>query len=281
MQRSFLNSAAARTRRVLLVLAGMLLWPGCSLFYPVLTAVVELPVTPWEAAGVRTSWVLVYPDEAGDIRTRNLPAGVRTAEIHLPRGYGVPVAGYPLGRLKPCGGFAGITGWNGGRPGDWAPGWNGKVFLRLEKQYGALAELMLGMWRLSGRCRTVNIEVLQRALVEEGEGDPWSCDLERIRHAVLTGTLNYRDIRRSPEYAAEDLVLPAADWIPETSLWKGNIADRPGPNPDSRRLDFGGLRSGCTRFYSPGTGLELHIYAEKKGGCRYVIGSLPDFSSRF
>ncbi|MGC9312512.1 MAG: hypothetical protein ACP5IA_07440 [Sediminispirochaetaceae bacterium] len=276
-----MKSAGEGTRRAALVLAGMLLWPGCSLLYPELTAVVEVPATPWETAGVRAGWVLVYPDEAGEVRTRSLPAGLRQTEIRLPRGYGVPVAAYPLGRLKPCGGFAGITGWKGGRPGGLAPGWNGKIGLQLEEEYGPLAEMMLSLWRLSGRCGAVNIEELQRAILEEGGGDPWSCDVVRIRHAILTGTLNYRGIRRSPEIDAEELPLPSSDWIPETSLWKGSIAGRPGTEPGSWLVEFGGLLSGCTRFYSPGTGLELHIYSEKKGGCRYVIGSLSDFSSRF
>ena len=281
MQSSFMNGKAAGACRFLLVLAGVISWTGCSLLYPGLAAVVEVPAAPWEAAGVRTSWVLVYPDAAGNIRTGHLPAGVRQAQINLPRGYGVPVAAYPLGRLKPYGGFAGVTGRSEERSGGWATAWNGKIGLQLDEEHGPLAELMIGMWSLSGRCRTVNIEALQRAIVEEGEGDPWSCDLLRIRHAVLTGTLNYREIRRSPEITAEELLLPAADWIPETRLWGGSIAGRPGPDTGSWLVDFGGLGPGCTRFYSPGTDLELHIYLEKKGGCRYIIGSLPDFSSRF
>jgi hypothetical protein len=276
-----MKSAGEPSRRTVLILAGILLIPGCSLLYPEITAVVEVPATPWETAGVRAGWVLVYPDEAGEVRTSSLPAGRRKTEIRLPRGYGVPVAAYPLGRLKPCGGFTGVTGRAPEGSGGWALGWNGKIGLQLGEEYGALAELMLGIWRLSGRCGTVNIEELQRAVLKEGEGDPWSCDMVRIRHAILTGTLNYRGIRRSPEIDAEELRLPASDWIPETSLWKGSAAGRPGTEPGSWLVDFSGLRSGCTRFYSPGTGLELHIYSEKNGGCRYVIGSLSDFASRF
>jgi hypothetical protein len=77
--------------------------------------------------------------------------------------------------------------------------------------------------------------------------------------------------------------LPAEDWISGNCFFKGEIEVEPeGEAGLGERVPvrFSGLYPGRHVFFSPATGLELHIYADKKGGCRYVCDSLANFASQ-
>ena len=256
---------------VLIIPLLFLIMPRCSLLLPGIDVEIELPAAAWEAEGLAVPHVLVYPDTDGSIQKRSLAAGVRRTIITLPRNCCVPVAAYPFGRLKPAGAFLG--------PDLNRDAWTGMVRLKLDYRRGALVELILGILKMEDRCRTVNFECLNTAMLKKGKGDPWGCDLERIRHSILTGTLNYLQVRGLPEYTAE-VTLPSGDWIAEPALFRGKIESSERLSDDRWLVVFSELYTGCARFYSPDTNMELHLYIDKKGGCRWIIGSPADFSRR-
>lgn len=255
----------------LLSIAGLFILMGCSLFFPGIEVEVELPLSLWEEKGLRGKWVLVYPDIAGGVRSRMLAEGVRVTEITLPRGVNLPVIGYPLGRLKPWGAFLDHS----------VPGFrlSKRVELVLEEEWGASAEMLLSLWDRRDLCETVNVELLQEALLRKGEGDPWSCDLRRIRHAVVTGSLNYLQIRKLP-VTEQTLKLQAGDWVPETGFWMGDLNYPEEGEEGLFQVHFEGLYRGCTRFYSPEEGLELHVYVDADGDCRWVSAAPAVFAGR-
>jgi len=249
----------------------IILFPGCFLLSPEIPVEVLIPVCSWGEEGLKMSYTLVYPDGGGSLRRKHLESGKTRALIRLPREGCVPVTAYPLGRLKPSGAFLDR---DSGRDA-----WSCTRRLELKEEDGALAEIMLSLWRMKERCDLVSLETLQAALLEEGEGDPWSCDSEMIRHAILTGELNYLRIRKLQGLSIE-AVLPEADWISETKCWAGEVAVL-GCQDEQYTLLFEDLYPGCARFYSPGAGLELHLFPEKNGACRYIIARPSAFAVRY
>lgn len=244
---------------------------------------VHVPKTTWQEAGVPVSHRLVYPDRNGDLHTLFLPSGVKTAVIEVQRGYNVPVVAYPLGRLPPAGGcvsshiqlsLIGSTN-----------------VLTLKNRYGPAAQLLQDLWHLSERCQTVCVEALVTELEKEGDGDPWNCDFDRVKGAILRGRLNRLQVR-SMNTVSASLELPAGDWIPGNPFFQGCIELGPEGAGDTAGdgdaegagqgeqvpVRFSGLYPGRHLFFSPKSGLELHIYVDKKEGCRSVCDSLANFS---
>jgi len=270
-----------RDRTRLTAAALCILWSayisGCSAVFDLIPRVrlqVHIPKSTWQEAGVPVSHRVVYPDRYGDLQTLFLPAGVSKAEIEVQRGYNVPVLAYPLGRLPPAGGFVSshiqlnIVGTNNVLP--------------LRYRYGPAAQLLQDLWHLSERCQTVCVDALVTELENEGDGDPWNCDFDRVKGAIARGRLNRLHVR-SMNTAFISIELPAEDWISGNCFFKGEIEVEPeGEAGLGERVPvrFSGLYPGRHVFFSPATGLELHIYADKKGGCRYVCDSLANFASQ-
>jgi len=125
----------------------------------------------------------------------------------------------------------------------------------------------------------VDVDSLQKALLRKGDGDPWSCDLRRIRHAIVTGGLNYLQVRSLP-VTEKTLELPAGDWVPETGLWRGDLSNMEEGGEGLFQVHFEGLYRGCTRFYSLEERLELHVYVDVDGGCRWICGAPEGFAAR-
>ncbi|MCF7949477.1 MAG: hypothetical protein K9M94_12885 [Spirochaetia bacterium] len=252
---------------------------GCSAVFDLMPRVrlrVRIQKSAWQEAGVPVSHLLVYPDESGELQRLFLPAGVTTAVIEVQRGYNVPVLAYPLGRLPPAGGCVSshiqlkLIGTD-------------KV-LALRHRYGPAAQLLQELWQLSERCQTVCVEALVTEMESEGDGDPWNCDFDRIKGAIARGRLNRLHVR-SMDTTAITIELPAADWIPGNCFFNGaievNQEGETGAEAGAQVLvRFSGLYPGRHVFFSPTSGLELHIYADKKGDCRYVCDSLAHFASQ-
>jgi len=250
---------------------------GCSAMFDLMPRVrlqVHIPKSVWQEAGVPVSHLLVYPDESGELQRLFLPAGVRTAVIKVQRGYNVPVLAYPLGRLPPAGGFVSshiqlnLSGTENVLP--------------LRYRYGPAAQLLQDLWQLSERCQTVCVEALVIEMEKEGDGDPWNCDFDRVKGAIARGRLNRLHVR-SMTTTSISIELPAEDWIAGNCFFKGaSEVNQEGATGDIAGTQvlvrFSGLYPGRHVFFSPTSGLELHIYVDKKGGCRYVCDSLANFS---
>ncbi|MFO7731650.1 MAG: hypothetical protein R6V86_12915 [Spirochaetia bacterium] len=272
-----------RGKRPLTAAALCILWSvcisGCSAVFDLMPRVrlqVRIPNSPWQEAGVPVSHRLVYPDRHGDFQTLFLPAGVNEAEIEVQRGYNVPVLAYPLGRLPPAGACVSshiqlnLIGTNNELP--------------LRYRYGPAVELLQELWQLSERCHTVCVEALITEMEKEGDGDPWNCDVDRVKGAIARGRLNRLHVR-SMNTASISIELPAEEWIPGNIFFQGTIeVDPEGEIGDIAGTQvpvrFSGLYPGRHLFFSPSSGLELHIYVDKKGGCRYICDSLANFTAR-
>lgn len=244
---------------------------GCAFFSLTLEVEVLIPPGPWEEAGVPVFHVLRYPSATGEgVETLRVPAGTDRVVILLPRGTTVPVCAYPLGRLTPSGGLLGSMAET--RPFR-------RPVLELTERAGAGAELFLGLLRERERCKTVAFDSLLEAMEKKGEGDPWSCDMDRIRQSILTGSLGLLQVRKLERFSCS-LTLPSEEWVAGNRLFKGTFTSA-GGSSGQRSLEFSGLYPGVHRFYSPRTGLELHIYVEKNGDCLSRVGSLQDFETSF
>ena len=223
-----------------------------------------LPENPWQEEGLAVYHRLRFPDvdKAGTVREMIVPAGVRAVYVELPRELILPVSARAFGRTKAVGAVLNPQEHRGGVMIRW---------VELSHRAGAAAELLLDIWPQYRRLRTLNVPAMLDAMVETGGGDPWTCDMERIKHAILTGTLNRLSIRTLPRFDFV-LSLPAEDWVAESPLWGGAVrvlAERDG------RFDirFEGVVPGDHRFFSPRMGLELFVQIDKNGDCRFMLDS--------
>lgn len=248
---------------------------GCAFLTPELQLRVVLPdePCPWEEF-FPVKWRIVYPSGNGKLKSRTVSA--RSTRIETARGLYVPVAAYPLGRLRPAGAFVSHSVEAKERL-------TGTRRLELSWEAGAAADLFLELWKEQEKLSRVDAFYLAAQMAAEGEGDPWACDLERIRSAVLFDSLSTIQISDADRYAAE-FELSAADWICASPLFAGSIesvsfeaeaGDEPedGSCEEGRgtcRVRFTGLYPGLHRFYSPSVELELHILVEKNGECRSI-----------
>lgn len=251
---------------------------ACAFFRPTVEVEVVIPSGPWEEAGAPVFHVLRYPTPAGQSpESLRVPAGMDRVVIRLPRGAVVPVLAYPMGRLRPVGEIL--------RTAAVARLFH-RPILELTDLAGAGAEIFMDLLREQDRCETVNFRALMEAMEEKGAGDPWACDAERIMQALLVGTLGLLQVRRMESFSCF-LSLPAEDWLAGNGLFRGDftVAEEETFAADLSSgwvsLEFSGLYPGTHRFFSPRTGRELHIYVEKNGDCRSVLGSLQDFEERF
>lgn len=247
---------------------------NCAFLSPELQLKVVLPAEPcpWEEY-LSVDWRLVYPAGNGELKSTSLSAGRRSVCIETARAPHVPVAAYPLGRLRPAGGFVSHTVEAEERL-------TGTRRLELSWEAGAAAELFLDLWEEEEKLARVDAFHLSALMVMEGEGDPWACDLERIRSAVLFDSLSTVQISGAERYETE-LELPAANWICASPLFSGNVssaaagaateeAAETGGGGEACRLRFTGLYPGLHRYYSPEAERELHILVEKNGECRFI-----------
>lgn len=268
---------------VQLLLPLLLVSCNCALLQPGVAVEVRIPLSEWSEAGAPVGHRLVYPDSSGDVKEVYLPAGNYSAVLEVQRGYNVPIAAYPLGRLTPSGACIANHAEH-----KYAAG---KIVVPLRFRYGPAAQVLLELWDLSERCETVHFEALTREMEKEGQGDPWNCDLARVKSAIARGRLNRLQVCDLDEF--EFCVdLPAGDWIAGNSLWKGKVcssansgedegdeADEGGGGaPGLQSVQFSGLYPGRHCFYSAESGLELHLYVGKTGDCRWVCDSLAGFS---
>lgn len=250
---------------------------GCAFFRPTVEVEVVIPSGPWGEAGAPVFHVLRYPSPAGDRPEKlRVPAGTDRVVIRLPRGTTVPVLAYPMGRLRPVGGIAGPM---------IEPRLLHRQVLELTDLAGAVAEIFMDLLREQDRCETVNFRALMEAMEEKGGGDPWACDAERIRQALLVGTLGLLQVRKLESFSCI-LSLPAEDWLAGNGLFRGGVtaaeeSSAADLSSGRRGLEFSGLYPGTHRFFSPRTGMELHIFVDKNGDCRSVLGSLRDFEEKF
>ncbi len=254
---------------MLLVKAAVVaaLFSSCTwgLLQPGVEVQVRIPAAAWAEAGVGVSHQLVFPDARGELKELCLAAGVSSAVIRVQRGFNVPIAAYPFGRLKPAGAFVTQHVNNGLR----------KKVVPLRNRYGPPAHSMLELRAQADRCETVRTEALTREMEAEGEGDPWKCDLERIKSAIVRGRLNRLQVCELESFDVS-LDLAAGDWMAGNRLWKGRVSSSGAG--ELKAVEFSGLYAGRHCFYSPSSGLELHLYVDKKGGCRWVCDSLSAFS---
>ena len=288
--------AADRRKRVrralsLALLSGLLLSTvsGCAFFTPDLQLRVVLPDErcPWEEF-LSVDWRIVYPDRKGKLKTADISAADRSTRIRTARGLYVPVAAYPLGRLRPAGGFVAHTVKGKERL-------TGTRRLELSWEAGA-TDLYLELWEEREKIGRADPFHLTAQMSVEGGGDPWACDLERIRSALLFDSLSTVQISGAERFEAE-FELPAADWICASPLFSGNVSPvaagaeggagtETGAEPEdgaeagteeenpgagsSCSVRFTGLYRGLHRFYSPSADRELHILVEKNGECRFI-----------
>ncbi len=236
---------------------------NCSLscLGPGVKVVVKLPAAAWEAVGVPAGHRIVFPNPQGEIEERWLASGERSTAIRVRRGGNVPILAYSLGRLKPSGACL-VTCEQRGFATPVVP---------LRQRYGPAAQVLLELQSMPERCETVHLEALTCEMEAEGEGDPWKCDLERVKSAIVRGRLNRLQVCNLDSFEAS-MELPADDWIADNSLWNGSVST------ELTTIQFSGLYPGRHCFYSPESGLELHLYVDKKGGCRWVCDSLSAFS---
>jgi len=229
---------------------------------------VIIPEPVWAQKGAPISHLLLYPGGDGKIKSLYLPVGVRRAVIEVQRGFNVPVLSYPMGRLTPAGGIVVAR------------------TLRLRYRYGPPAKVLQELWDFSERCETVCVEALASEMEKEGEGDPWRCDIDKIKGALVRGRLNRLYVRSRKLYSLS-IELPAETWISGNLFFNGTVeaVSGEGESPDSAASEegyslvkFSGLYPGGHCFFSPEGGLELHIYVDKKGGCRWICDSLGSFS---
>ncbi len=256
-------------------LAALLSSCGWGFLQPGVEVQVWIPQAAWADAGVEGRYKLVFPNGRGELTELCLAPGVRSAVIRVQRGFNVPIAAYPFGRLKPAGAF--LTQHLDNRLI--------RRVVRLRNRYGPAAHIMLELRAQADRCETVQVEALTREMQAEGEGDPWKCDLERIKSALVRGRLNRLQVCDLESYNVS-LALPAGDWVAGNSLWNGTVSSEPAnegggstgdsPAPEPMTVEFSGLYAGRHCFYSPESGLELHLYVDKKGGCRWVCDSLRE-----
>lgn len=229
---------------------------------------VRLPVPVWEREGAPISHLLLYPGGDGKIESLYLPVGVRRAVIEVQRGFNVPVLAYPMGRLPPAGGVVIAR------------------TLQLRYRYGPPVKVLQELWKFSDRCETVCVKALAAEMEKEGEGDPWMCDIEKIKGAIIRGRLNRLYVRSRKLYSL-CIELPGSEWISGNQFFNGTIetvsegGESPAPSGSEggpTLFKFSGLYPGGHYFFSPEGGLELHIYVDKKGGCRWICDSLGCFS---
>ena len=229
---------------------------------------VRIPESVWAQEGAPISHLLLYPGGSGDIKSLYLPVGVERAVIKVQRGFNVPVLAYPMGRLPPAGGVV--------REGT----------LRLRYRYGPPAKVLQELWDFSDRCETVCVEALAAEMEKEGEGDPWRCDIDKIKGALIRGRLNRLYVRSRKLYSLS-IELPGGTWISGNRFFNGTVEEVSGEGepPASTASEegyslfkFSGLYPGGHCFFSPESGLELHIYVDKKGDCRWICDSLGCFS---
>ncbi|MFP4489956.1 MAG: hypothetical protein ACLFNZ_00660 [Spirochaetaceae bacterium] len=271
------GSPFVRVLVTLLCAAALLAAAGCVFVRPGVALRVILPAggSPWEREGSPVTWTVKYPAVGGGVESRVIPAGEGEADIVAARGTNVPVAAYPLGRLKPAGGFAVHTA--EGR--EWI---TGRRELDLNWEDGAAAELFLESLGSPERIDRVDGSYLSSLLVLEGEGNPWSCDIDRIRSSILFRSLWKMHISRMEVYEIE-YVLPAGEWVCELPLFAGRVSSTPLPSAEGgepaeeseHRVTFTGLYPGLHRFFSSAGSedeLELHILVEKNGEHRFICG---------
>ncbi len=274
-----------RYKYVLLFIA-LCMCSGCNWsekMYKTMHIKVVIPDHVWTKSGAPISYKLVYPAKGGDLRSMYLPVGTREIFVEVQRGINVPVAAYPMGRLPPAGGV--IPGQID--KGEYLYGNE----LELEYAYGPVAEMLLDLWGYSSRCETVCVQALAAELLEEGGGDPWTCNLERIKGAIVRGRLNRLQVCSKKEFSTS-IEIPKGKWISGNCFFKGSIEVVPehekegserteytggGTISGVQMVAFGGLYPGRHFFFSPDTGLELHIFVDKKGGCQWVYDSLSCF----
>lgn len=260
----------------------LLLLVSCNFAFlkPGVTVEVRIPLSEWSEAGARVGHRLVYPGGSGDLNEVYLPAGNCSAVLEVQRGYNVPILAYPLGRLTPAG--ACIANHAGHIDAA------GKTVVPLRFRYGPAAQVLLELWDLSERCETVHFEALTREMEKEGQGDPWNCDLARVKSAIARGRLNRPQVCDLDEFDV-CVDLPAGDWIAANRLWQGKVCSPVNSGEDEddeggggaaglQSVEFSGLYPGRHCFYSAKSELELHLYVDKTGDCRWVCGSLAGFS---
>ncbi|MFO7848555.1 MAG: hypothetical protein R6V67_01225 [Spirochaetia bacterium] len=252
---------------------------GCAFVRPGVALRVTLPIggSPWERESFPVLWEVRYPAVGGEVETLIIPPGEEGADIVAARGVNVPVAAYPLGRLKPAGGFAAHTV-------EGVERLTGKRKLELSWKDGAAAELILESLESPDRIDRVDGAYLSSLLTLEGEGNPWSCDLERVRSSMLFRSLWKTHISRDEVYEVE-CTLPAGEWIPELPLFEGTVSSAGEDGSEGEygaageseyTVTFTGLYPGMHRFFSPSAGskegLELHVMVEKNGEHRFICG---------
>lgn len=267
---------------------------GCRFLSPAIEVEVRLPGVPppWEAEGLETKWTVAYPGLDGEREEKRIREGADSVVIRTARGLEVPVIAFPLGRLKPAGGFVdsgervhigggsfGLENGGSNGSGNAAARLKGMRTLRLSWERGAAAKVLLDLWDEKNRRERVDASALSLEMLMEGEGDPWTCNLERIRSAVLFSSLTSIQISRDELYDVE-CALPAEDWSYENPLYSGEIslvsvsddketAEGSATSGKTYLLRFSALTPGIHRFFSASAGLELHISVQKNGEHRY------------
>jgi hypothetical protein len=260
---------AGRLLLVVVFCAAALAFGRCAFFTPNIPVRLELPSThPWERGDDSFFWLLRYPGPGGEIQQLRVDGGQGQAEIRVARLPQVPITASPMGRLKPAGAFLSHTV-------DGRERLTGRRTLRLSWESGAAARLFLDLWE-EAECRErVDPFTLSSLMRVEGEGDPYSCDIERIRSGILFASLSKRQVRKLETYECECL-LPAEEWIGENPLLSGGPGEA-AAEEDGYRIAFSGLYPGVHRFLSPNGPLELHIYVQQDGSCSFICDEAAVF----
>lgn len=264
---------------VLIILAAALpAVENCAFVTPGVRLTVRMPEGggPW--GGDPPSWEVEYIGKDGKLERCSLDRGGTTVEIETQRALNVPVAAYPRGRLKPAGAFVDHRAEGGEQ-------FSGRRELRLSWEEGPAAEIFLALYEEPERSARVDAAYLTALMVLEGEGDPWSCDLERIRGAIVFRTISSIQVSQKEMYEAV-LLLPESEWISDNPLFGGELKEYTGEDfrneytiegsscpcgeAPAFEVCFTGLYPGIHRFYSPAADLELHISMKKNGDYRAV-----------
>ena len=217
------------------------LW-SCSFFsdYVSLNVVFPAELSSWEESGGIDFYLLVYPDPADNetMMTKEIGPDARASEIRIRKGAAVPVALYPNGNLKPVGGVF---------PLDLADG----STLRLSKEEGFLADILLSLQAYSSRIEGINIPRLQHEIMETCGGNPWSINSETLKTAIILGSISVYKIKRE-EYLPVILQNLPGEWISDNPFSEKEESDSDGTL-------YLNVYPGIQSFFNPGTGSRLYL----------------------
>lgn len=229
---------------LVLVLSGGLCGISCTM--PLRTIAVTLADThPWENACHKPMWyTLVWTDGSGGFQRLHMEAGIRTAEIPIPRGRSIVFCAYPLGELEPLGGvFSPLSS---------------SSHVVLTQQEGSLAKLLQLLYQTAPQpIGRINYPVLIDMMHDNLGDDLRFVDGNRLGKDILNGTLSEDSIKRIPGSEVSLTNLPTGKWVAASPMDESFWYDF-----DTDRVNLS-LPGGTHRFLNREAGLELRVVIDE------------------